>query len=144
MASLLSACGGNHEDETALYPIDSMVNILMDIHLAEARIENTGYRNIDTARADYKKLEQKIFEKHHIDTAKYRKSFDHYTDNIELMSEIYTIIRDSFKLKDSVMKAEYIEVSPPDETHSGMNKKNQTKPKIKRKKKTDSTLKFKN
>ena len=73
-----------------------------------------------------------------------KRAFLYYTENIILLSDIYTCIQDSFKLKDSLMKVDLSLTSPPDETHSGMNKKNQEKPKVKRKNKTDSTLKVKN
>ena len=50
IASLLVACTNGSENEVNIYTKDTMINVLMDIHLAEARIEATGYRNIDTAR----------------------------------------------------------------------------------------------
>ena len=121
-----------------------MINVLMDIHLVEARIEATGYRNVDTARADYKKLENEVFQKYQIDTARYQKSFLYYTENINLMSDIYNCIRDSFKLKDSLMKAEPREARPADKNASGKNQKNSEKPKINRKSNSNPPLKVKN
>ncbi|MDX2303182.1 MAG: DUF4296 domain-containing protein [Microscillaceae bacterium] len=142
----LVACAHLEEDSSGIYPKEKMIQVLTDIHLAEGRIEASGYRNIDSARADYKKQEEQIFKKHKLDTAKYRRSFVFYSENIASLSEIYTVIHDSLQIQDSLFKIAPGKPGPPVQTQqqSKSIQGNSLKPLINRKKLSDLKTKRQN
>ncbi len=89
---------------------EQMVAILLDIHVAEALIQQRRYRIADSAKASYQILERAIFEKHQIDTVRYRKSYEYYTQNLETFEQIYTMLEDSLVRREELIKADSLEV----------------------------------
>lgn len=86
-----------------IIPKDKMVALLMDIHLAESEWMGAVYgSNPDSALKLYKKDEIKIFKKHKIDIALYRKSFEFYSKNIQYLDEIYAVLVDSLSFRESL------------------------------------------
>jgi Domain of unknown function (DUF4296) len=75
-----------------LIPIPRMVAFLNDIHDTESTLLLSGIRQ-DTTNALYPLLEKKIFEKHHLDSARVMTSLKYYTENIELLDSIYSLLK---------------------------------------------------
>ncbi len=61
--------------------------IMMDIHLAESGVKTM---NPDSVAINNKTYYNFIFNKHHISEEHFTKSLNFYTDNPELLQEIYT------------------------------------------------------
>ncbi|HLG34325.1 MAG TPA: DUF4296 domain-containing protein [Bacteroidia bacterium] len=66
---------------------DSMVAIMVDVHLAEAAA-NVNRIN-DSQRFSAGELYPLIFKTHHIDSATFRKSFDYYLNHPDKFNRIY-------------------------------------------------------
>lgn len=75
-----------------LVPIPEMVAFLNDIHETESFLLLSGIRQ-DTTNAMYPAMEKKIFEKHHLDSARVMSSLKYYNENIELLDSIYSLLK---------------------------------------------------
>jgi len=75
-----------------LIPIPKMVAFLSDIHDVESSLLLSGIRQ-DTTNAMYPGMEKKIFEKHNLDSARVMTSLKYYTENIELLDSIYSLLK---------------------------------------------------
>lgn len=93
-----SACSSENEKPEDVLSKDEMVGILLDIHLAEARVSQAKMP-LDSSLNYYVFLEKGIFEKHRIDSATYRKSMEYYTFHIMELDEIYEAVLDSLNIK---------------------------------------------
>ena len=65
---------------------DSMMFIMMDIHLAESGVKTM---NPDSVAINNKTYYEFIFKKHHVTEEQFRTSLTFYTENPELLQEIY-------------------------------------------------------
>ena len=85
---LLQSCSRKEESvpEEIISP-DSMVVIMVDVHLAEAAA-NVNRIN-DSQRFSAGELYPLIFKTHHIDSATFRKSFDYYLNHPDKFNRIY-------------------------------------------------------
>lgn len=101
---LLPACVREEEPPQSVLPKEKMVNILVDIHIAEAKANRIQLKSYDSIQAYYKKLEADVYKKHRVDSVVYRKSFTYYMDHMKQMDEIYTAVVDSLNVKEKVGK----------------------------------------
>jgi cAMP phosphodiesterase len=85
---------------------DQMIGILIDIHLAEAKVGRLPFRSLDSSKALFRKMEHDIFKKHRTDTATYRKSFNFYLNNTAYLDEIYAAVVDSLSYRKNIGKVE--------------------------------------
>jgi hypothetical protein len=76
-----------------------MTNILVDLHVAEARVENLGVTT-DTGAVYFKQVQQAIFKKHGITEAAFHKSYDYYVRNISELDKIYEKVIDSLTVQE--------------------------------------------
>ena len=83
---------------------EKMVKILMDIHIAEAKVGRLSLRSVDSSKLLFRRMELKIFKKHNVDTAIYRKSFEFYLQNTTYLDEIYAATVDSLSYRESIGK----------------------------------------
>ncbi len=93
----------NEEIPQEVLPIQKMAEILVDIHLAEGKIEELKLRN-DTARLTLAYFEKEIFKKHNVDRATYEKSFSYHLSDIKTMDQIYAIVVDSLNVRRQVTR----------------------------------------
>lgn len=98
LISILFSCEAEEEIPENLISKDSMVNILIDVHIAEGKTTQSGLPR-DSALAYYRFLEDEIFEKYDIDSARYNMSMHYYTEQIDVLDEIYEVVLDSLNLK---------------------------------------------
>lgn len=101
---LLSACVREDQPPQSVLPKNKMVDILVDIHIAEAKANRIQLRSYDSIQAYYKKLEADVYKKHQVDSVTYRKSFRYYMDHIKQMDEIYAAVVDSLNVREKVGK----------------------------------------
>ena len=78
---------------------DSMVALLIDIHLAEAASNATRINDVQKfSAAD---LYPVIFRTHHTDSAAFRKSFDYYLQHPKKLDKIYEQVLNELSKRES-------------------------------------------
>ena len=91
-----------------IIPGDKMIRVLRDVHLANAFA--ASYGDLDTMKQKTATFLNAIYNKHHIDSARFNRSLRYYTENPSLLNEIYEKVeKDLTRLQDSVIKAEEME-----------------------------------
>ncbi|TAH29764.1 MAG: DUF4296 domain-containing protein [Cytophagales bacterium] len=81
-----------------------MRSVLIDIHLLEGKIAESGYIYPDTATINYVRGSKIIWKKHKIDSVYFRKSFQYYTQNPAILTQIYQEVVDSLSLREVKVK----------------------------------------
>lgn len=90
---VIISCSRDSRPEN-LYEKSTMVSVLIQVHLAEARAKSLEM-SPDSAMAYYLFQQREIFERFGIDSVDYRKSFEYYSKEIGIMDEIYEAVLDS-------------------------------------------------
>lgn len=98
-------CGKSSVDipKDVLSP-QKMRSVLIDIHLLEGKIAESGYIYPDTATINYVRGSKIIWKKHKIDSVYFRKSFQYYTQNPTILTQIYQEVVDSLSLREVKVK----------------------------------------
>lgn len=100
------SCAGdkNAKPPAGLIARDTMVNLLVDMHVAQADV---GMRNLPQDSADNLIFikRTKILKSHNVDEEAFRDSYSYYLNNIQQMEEIYARIVDSLGLKETQASA---------------------------------------
>lgn len=80
--------------------VDSMVNIITDIQLAESFVNES---RMDTVPKEdrLKQYYSEIFAMHHIKAADYQRSYDYYVADPVLMNHIYVKVTEKLNLMES-------------------------------------------
>jgi hypothetical protein len=81
-----------------------MAAILIDIHIAEAKVHQVTVGSRDSTAAVYLALEAKILKKNKVSKKLYKKSFNYYNDRPDLMEKIYTAVIDSLNVRQKMLK----------------------------------------
>ncbi|NJO00762.1 MAG: DUF4296 domain-containing protein [Bacteroidia bacterium] len=102
---LAAACQNETNKPDDVLAVDKMVNLLIDIHLAEARIEEQRFRNQDSAMMTYLALEEEVFARHQVDSATYKRSMAFYVSHMPLLDSIYQGVVDSLIYRENVLKS---------------------------------------
>ena len=95
---LVFACGGKEEVPDDILSEMEMVDLLIDIRVAEGKV-GTLTLGKDSSAVIYKTLETQIFEDHDIDSAIYVKSHNYYLLHPEKYMRITDIVIDSLKYR---------------------------------------------
>ena len=86
---LLFSCKKKEEVPDHIIPEKQMSEILVDIHLLEAKIDHLDVPR-DSSEMLYKAYEYDLLvNKYQVDTAKYRQSFKYYTNHLANFSDVY-------------------------------------------------------
>ena len=80
-----------------------MSNILIDIHLLEAKINTLGKKG-DTSFQIYDHFEKLILEKHGVDSSVFAQNLAYYMRHPGKLENVYTNIIDSLVLWESTIK----------------------------------------
>ena len=80
-----------------------MSNILIDIHLLEAKINTLGKKG-DTSFQIYDHFEKLILEKHGVDSSVFTQNLAYYMRHPGILENVYTNIIDSLVLWESTIK----------------------------------------
>lgn len=81
-----------------------MVNILIDIHLIEAKVNHLKIKNRDSSAAVYTALQDQVFKEHKVSQKQYVKSYIYYKANAHLLDNIYSRVVDSLSLRQKILK----------------------------------------
>ncbi|MFP4089149.1 MAG: DUF4296 domain-containing protein [Cyclobacteriaceae bacterium] len=119
---LLIGCQDKTEKETEtvekpaeLLSKPKMVSFLVDLHLAEAKLTYSDIRNRDSLEMAFRNYEKFLYEKHDIDEAAYKKSYEYYLANMEEMNKIYSSVVDSISVLNSLEKNKDSGIEVPDQ-----------------------------
>jgi hypothetical protein len=89
----LAACSSDEKPKN-LIDEGTMVNIMTDIHILEAQINNLRLQHQDSSVYVYQKLKVKMLKKNYnIDTAVFNASFKYYILNPDKMKPIYVEVK---------------------------------------------------
>lgn len=95
---VLVSCSEKDEPENILSE-DQMVNILVDIHLAEGFVQSLSIP-YDSSKVLYPILEKQIFEKHGIPDSVYIESLEYYLRDVSKMEYLYERTIDSLTVRE--------------------------------------------
>ncbi len=101
---LLAACAESPQLPPGTLDKDRMINILIDIHIAEAKSGGAALRSQDSSTVYYKTLENMVFKKHGVDSTTYYNSYRYYMKNVKEMDQIYAAVVDSLSLRENSIK----------------------------------------
>jgi hypothetical protein len=91
-----------------IIPKDQMIRVLTDVHLANSLA--AYYGNLDTMRQRTSTYLNAVYQKHEIDSAKFNRSLKYYSENPEILNEIYDQVdKILVKMTDSLTKIEELE-----------------------------------
>lgn len=78
-----------------------MVDFLIDLHIIEGKISISRIPN-DSIKLFFQDIEDSLYKKHHVTDSIYKKSYQYYLENIDLMEEIYSAVVDSLSLRERI------------------------------------------
>ena len=77
---------------------------MIDVHLAEAQIENAGVP-LDSGEAVFRKMQQQILQKHKVKEADFNTSYQYYQRNLNGLDKIYEKVIDSLTVRETLIKS---------------------------------------
>lgn len=83
---------------------DEMVKVMIEIHLLEAKINNTPVDPADSTQAVYDHYEKLLFQDLGITQEQYERSFNYYVDNPNQFEKIYTAVVDTLMEREKRFK----------------------------------------
>lgn len=96
LVSLLPACnnspaGAAKEGNTAAVsiPKDTMIRILIDMHIAEAMIQSVRRDRDTTVKATIQDYYNTIYQTHHVTEQQFKEAFAYYSQDIETLDKMY-------------------------------------------------------
>lgn len=94
-------CGSSEsqlgEKPANLVPEETMANILMQVHLNEARISKYGLSSSDSASILFNRLQAKTLKQYGVDTSAYTKSYIYYSARPADLARIYERVVEQLK-----------------------------------------------
>ena len=105
-ALVLVQCAPAAEPEPAnlLLP-EKMTSILIQVHLAEARLEDARLPT-DSAEAVFRQMQREIYQKHRVKEGDFNASYQYYLRNLSLLDKIYATVIDSLSARETMTKAQ--------------------------------------
>ena len=88
----LAACSSDNKPQN-LIDESTMANIMTDIHIIEAEINNLHLQHQDSSVYVYQKLKVRMLKKYNTDTAVFNASFKYYILNPDKMKPIYVEVK---------------------------------------------------
>lgn len=95
----LMGCVGEPEKPENLIEKPEMIDVLIQVHLLEAKINKVPKRKGDSAQYVYDHFQNMLFEDMNIDSARYHRSMAFYMDNPRELTSIYQAVVDSLALR---------------------------------------------
>lgn len=100
----LTACGSDEKPEN-LIPEDKMANVLSEIHILEAQINNLHFQHEDSSVFVYQKKKVQLLKTFDLDTATFRSSLKYYLLNPDKLKEIYAEVKKALEAKKKQIQA---------------------------------------
>lgn len=82
-------------------PIDSMINIMVDIHLTDAVLQNPMTQS-KIGDIPSNNLYKAVMDKYHTNKERFDKSMDFYSDNLVLLDSMYDNVIEKLSMIQSV------------------------------------------
>ena len=108
----LSGCYQDHtlsERPPRLLSHQEMVSFLIDLHVAEAKMNYIEVKKTDSLEMIFRNYEAYLMDQHGFTDSVYLQSYEYYLDHMELMDEIYSDVVDSLSVMSSREKAKKLE-----------------------------------
>lgn len=102
VALIVFSCGKKVEVPANILSEAQMVDIMIDIRLAEGKVSNLTLSN-DSSAVLFNVLETQIFADHEIDSSNYIESYNYYLLNPEKFLRITDVVIDSLKVRQQVL-----------------------------------------
>ncbi|MBT32538.1 MAG: hypothetical protein CMO01_22980 [Thalassobius sp.] len=102
----LWSCSKNKSEDApeGILPKGEMINILVDLHLAESKVSERK-ESVSDKVALFNAYASHIYEQHNTDSTQYKNSHDYYMQSLDDMKEIYGTVTDSLQsLRDEFEK----------------------------------------
>lgn len=100
------SCAKKEEKPDHLLSEEQMVAFLIDLHIAEARINDLSIRR-DSSNILFEKAEDSLFLKHGImNDSIYALSYEYYLNDVAGLDKIYSAVVDSLSLRERLSKME--------------------------------------
>jgi hypothetical protein len=96
---ILFSCIKPEEPTADIIPKDSMAQILIDIHLAEAKVAVKN-PSPDTGQMMYEYYKRGIYKNYNISPQRFNSSLEFYTRNVTELNQIYEVVVDSLSLRE--------------------------------------------
>jgi hypothetical protein len=109
--ALISACTDSKPKE--VLNKHQMASMLIEMYIRESQINELGVRP-DSANILHQLMLNKILEKKNISEDVYIKSYDYYIANLKKFDEVYAIVIDSLKLRETLAQQRFL--PPPVES----------------------------
>lgn len=98
------ACEQKDTTPEGILPREEMVSFLIDLHIAEARINELNLRR-DSAEKFFRIVEDSLFRKNGIESdSVYFKSYEYYLSDVQGLDDIYSAVVDSLSLRERLSK----------------------------------------
>lgn len=98
------SCQSENETPAGIVSKDKMISFLIDLHIAEARINDLSLRR-DSAEAFFKQVEDSLYIKNGIPhDSIYQKSYEYYLRDVNGLDAIYSAVVDSLSLRERLVK----------------------------------------
>ena len=95
----LLGCG--EKESKPIIPVDTMVKVLSDVHMAEGALLNVRYAIKDSMRLVYY---DQIYEIHEISEESFRHDMEYYQDHPKIFEKLYEGIIKNLEARDKEMK----------------------------------------
>ena len=96
---LLVGCVGEPEKPLGLIEKPEMVDLLIQVHLLEGKINKVPKRAGDSAQFVFNRYQNFLLEDMNIDSARYAVSMNYYLENPKELTSIYQAVVDSLALR---------------------------------------------
>lgn len=101
VALIVISCGGKEEIPEDILSEAQMVDLLIDIRIAEGKVSNLTL-STDSSTILFKVLEDQIFAERKIDSSNYMASYNYYLLNPDKFLRITDIVIDSLKVRQQI------------------------------------------
>ena len=81
-----------------------MVQVLMEVHILEAKMDNVPVEPYDSTQAVYEHFEKLLFQEQGITQEQYERSFNYYIDHPNDLEKIYNAVVDSLMVRQNRYK----------------------------------------
>jgi hypothetical protein len=105
LSVLLANCQRPEEavPPSSLLPKEKMVQLLVELHLNESRVEAAHLR-ADSAQALYNHLQKDMFWRHEVSDSAFWQSYRYYAVHNKDLDEMYGIVLDSIAMRKAMLQ----------------------------------------
>ncbi len=103
LCCILISCSKKEEKiPENIVPKDKMIQVMVDVHLAEAKIQSNNLNLTDSTKTIAAGYYKNLFEKSKISEQQFRESFLYYSHHLDLMNKIYEEVINELSKKQAI------------------------------------------